>query len=116
MTTVLAHARDDDSDDELLTYWHAGCGGLHVTDAAPSTQSVCGQPPPVRVGVWRHRAGGHYLVLGVAHDDRGGEPRVVYVRLYVRAGLPVSARRVSVFTDSDDAGPRFAWIGDTDPG
>lgn len=110
--TVLATARDDDDETELTVYWDASLGSLRL-GLADATRPVDPDAPlpSVQPGIWRHRGGADYLVLGVAHDDRGGEPRVIYVRLYSRDGVPVTARRVSVFTDSDDDGPRFRWVG-----
>lgn len=113
----LASARDDDDESEVLVYLDVSLGILRLRSAREPCETF--DPPPllprVTQGVWRHRAGGCYLVLGVAHDDRGGEPRVVYVRLYERPGFPVTVRRISVFTDSDVDGPRFEWIGTSEP-
>jgi hypothetical protein len=119
---LLATARDDDDDSELAAYWDVATGVLHVTtadtwpDASRGHETVADPHHEVALGVWRHRAGEEYLVLGVAHDDRGGEPRVVYVRLNRRAGIPVTARRLSDFTDRDVEGPRFRWVGTSQAG
>ena len=74
----------------------------------------------VPAGVWQHRKGGRYLVLGVARHDTTDEPLVVYVRLYSRDGLPMSARPVADWlSDAEVEGtdlPRFTFLGSTDPG
>lgn len=114
---ILTTARDDADETELVVFWDASQGHLRCRPAAvealPSrlTERLA-RDRGVPLGVWEHRSGHQYLVLGIADDDRGGEPQVIYVRLYSRVGLPVTARRVDVFLDSNDDGPRFRWLGD----
>ncbi len=84
------------------------------------------QDPPdvadveLRCGVYEHYKGDHYLVLGVARDDRDETPLVIYSRLYPRAGVPLTARPLAQFTgEVDVAGEsvaRFRYIGLVDPG
>lgn len=116
-TVPLTIARDDSDETELEVFWDLSRGRLRcrptATDAGrPASTGGSAESLSVPLGVWEHRSGKQYLVLGTADDDRGGEPQVIYVRLYSRPGLPVTARRASVFLDSDDAGPRFRWLGD----
>jgi len=110
-------ARDDDDNSKLAVYLSFGRLRTAPADAWPADSGTVADPllPELSLGVWRHRKGEDYLVLGVAADDRGGEPRVIYVRLYSREGLPVSARRFSVFTDADEEGPRFRFLGQSQP-
>jgi len=72
-----------------------------------------------RPGVYRHYKGNHYLALGLAREDETEKIVVVYTRLYPRAGLPMSTRRLSVWNENvivdGVAQPRFAWIGHTTP-
>jgi len=70
-------------------------------------------------GVYQHYKGDHYLVLGVARDDRDDTPLVVYARLYHRAGIPLTARplidfRATVETPSGPV-PRFLHVGSATP-
>jgi len=72
-------------------------------------------------GVYRHYKGAHYLALGLAREDETEALVVVYVRLYERAGLPMSTRRLSVWNEQvrDAAGtlrPRFEYVGSMQPG
>jgi hypothetical protein len=66
-------------------------------------------------GVWRHYKGNTYLALGLARQDETNEVVVVYVRLYERAGLPMSTRKLSIWNEmvEHDGGrvPRFAFVG-----
>jgi len=72
-----------------------------------------------RPGVYRHYKGNHYLALGLAREDETEEIVVVYTRLYARAGLPMSTRRLRVWNESviveGVAQPRFTWVGHTTP-
>ena len=69
----------------------------------------------VRCGLYEHFKGGRYLVLGLARDDRDDTPLVVYVRLYDRPGIPMTARPLADFLATVDtpAGvvPRFRYVG-----
>lgn len=76
----------------------------------------------LRAGVYEHYKGGHYLLIGVARDDRDdsedAEPLVIYARLYPRRGYPLTARPLSDFiaTVETDGGqrPRFRHVGTTE--
>lgn len=73
-----------------------------------------------RPGVYRHYKGNHYLALGLAREDETDELVVVYVRLYAREGLPMSTRRLSVWSEQVRAAdgssqPRFAYVGAAAP-
>lgn len=73
-------------------------------------------PNDFRPGVYRHYKGQHYLALGLARADETDEIVVVYTRLYARAGLPMSTRRLSVWGESVAGAdgalvPRFSYIG-----
>lgn len=75
----------------------------------------------LRVGVYRHYLGDHYLVIGVARDASCEEDErllVIYSRLYVRDGVPLNARPIeeflSVVDGPDGRVPRFSWIGYAD--
>ena len=79
------------------------------------------EDPGLRVGVYRHHGGDHYLVLGVARDATyRDEDRllVIYTRLYGRPGPPLNARPIEAFTEMVDGPngpvPRFTWIGYAD--
>lgn len=69
----------------------------------------------LRAGVYRHYKGNHYLVLGLAREDESEEIVVVYTRLYARAGLPMSTRRLSAWNQAvqtpQGAVPRFQYVG-----
>jgi hypothetical protein len=76
----------------------------------------------IRAGVWRHRHGGRYLVLGVGRFDEDDDEVVVYIRLYERAegGLPLSVRRLSDFLEpvpwpDGSQRPRFEFVGISEP-
>lgn len=78
-------------------------------------------PVEFQPGVYRHYKGDHYLALGLAREDETEALVVVYVRLYARAGLPMSTRRLSVWneivTQADGSRcPRFEFIGSRQPG
>ncbi len=72
-------------------------------------------------GVYRHYKGQHYLALGLAREDETDEVVVVYTRLYARAGLPMSTRRLSVWNETitiaghTEPVPRFRYVGQTTP-
>lgn len=73
-------------------------------------------PDDFQPGVYRHYKGNHYLALGLAREDETEAIVVVYVRLYARAGLPMSTRKLSVWSESvtDAKGlsqPRFVFVG-----
>ena len=69
----------------------------------------------LRAGVYRHYKGNHYLVIGLAREDESEEIVVVYTRLYARAGLPMSTRRLSAWNQTVNTPqgpvPRFQYIG-----
>ena len=73
----------------------------------------------IRAGVYQHYKGGHYLVLGLGRCDENDEPVVVYVRLYGRAGYPMSVRTLRDFRKSVTVGsvrrPRFTYVGAREP-
>lgn len=74
-----------------------------------------------RPGVYRHYKGNHYLALGLAREDETDAVVVVYTRLYPRAGLPMSTRRLSVWNQrvmlaDGSSVPRFAYVGEAEPG
>lgn len=70
-----------------------------------------------RPGVYRHYKGNFYLALGLAREDETDETVVVYTRLYPRAGLPMSTRRLSNWNErvQPEGGaleqPRFVFVG-----
>lgn len=72
-----------------------------------------------RPGVYRHYKGKHYLALGLAREDETEELVVVYTRLYERAGLPMSTRKLRVWNESvaTESGPqtRFTYVGSRTP-
>lgn len=78
------------------------------------------QPEDFRPGVYRHYKGNHYLALGLAREDETEELVVVYVRLYARAGLPMSTRKLRVWNEAVTGTdgrpvPRFAYVGPATP-
>ncbi|NGY04192.1 DUF1653 domain-containing protein [Solimonas terrae] len=78
------------------------------------------QSPDFRPGVYRHYKGQHYLALGLARADENDEIVVVYTRLYVREGLPMSTRRLAVWNEVVSTGggvsvPRFEYVGHSTP-
>lgn len=72
-----------------------------------------------QAGVYRHYKGNLYLALGLAREDETDETVVVYTRLYPREGLPMSTRRLAVWSEvvQTPAGavPRFAYVGQQSP-
>ncbi|MDQ2826044.1 MAG: DUF1653 domain-containing protein [Actinomycetota bacterium] len=66
-------------------------------------------------GAYEHYKGDQYLVLGIARDDRDDSVLVIYVRLYPRVGIPMTARPLGDFlaTVETAAGPvpRFRYLG-----
>jgi hypothetical protein len=78
---------------------------------------------PIPSGVWEHRSGQRYLVLGTGRLDDDDDRVVVYVRLYGRpdGGPPLSVRRASDFlanVQGNDGAtiPRFRFLGEIEPG
>lgn len=73
-------------------------------------------------GVWEHRSGSRYLVLGVGRFDEDDDEVVVYVRLYSRTqgGSPLSVRRLSDFLTEvpwpdGSTAPRFRFMSAAEP-
>ncbi len=66
-------------------------------------------------GLYQHYKGRQYLALCLAREDETDAIVVVYTRLYARAGLPTSTRRLQVWNEEVevDGGwvPRFAYCG-----
>ena len=66
-------------------------------------------------GLYRHYKGGQYLALCLAREDETDEVVVVYTRLYPRAGLPTSTRKLRVWNQEvaheGQRVPRFAYCG-----
>lgn len=66
-------------------------------------------------GLWRHYKGNEYLALGLAREDETGEPVVVYIRLYPREGLPMSTRRLAIWSEMVESNGRkvrrFEYVG-----
>ena len=79
--------------------------------------------PPMQssfqAGVYRHYKGNLYLALGLAREDETDETVVVYTRLYPRQGLPMSTRRLAVWSETVETAegrvPRFAYVGQQSP-
>lgn len=71
-------------------------------------------------GVWRHYKGAEYLALGLAREDETDEVVVVYARLYPRDGLPMSTRRLSIWSQTVEHNgrrvPRFEYVGQRSAG
>lgn len=75
-----------------------------------------GEPPAeLSCGIYEHYKGGRYLVIGLARDDRDETLLVVYVRLYERFGVPMTARPLHDFLatveSADGNVPRFRYVG-----
>ena len=72
-----------------------------------------------KAGVHRHYKGNFYLALGLAREDETDETVVVYTRLYPRAGLPMSTRKLAVWSEmvAGEGGPvpRFQYVGQQSP-
>jgi len=74
-----------------------------------------------RPGVYRHYKGKYYLALGLAREDETNATVVVYTRLYPREGLPMSTRRLAVWSElivaapGSEPQPRFAYVGQEEP-
>ncbi len=70
-------------------------------------------------GAYQHYKGDHYLVIGLARDDRDDTTLAVYARLYERAGVPLTARPLSDFLATVDTPsgpvPRFRYVGPATP-
>jgi len=66
-------------------------------------------------GLYQHYKGQQYLALCLAREDETDEVVVVYTRLYARAGLPMSTRRLEIWNQEvEHEGqlvPRFAYCG-----
>lgn len=66
-------------------------------------------------GLYRHYKGRQYLALCLAREDETDEVVVVYTRLYPRAGLPTSTRKLQIWNEEvEHEGrlvPRFAYCG-----
>jgi hypothetical protein len=77
-------------------------------------------PDDFQSGVYQHYKGNHYLALGLAREDETEELVVVYIRLYARAGMPMSTRKLR-FWNEQVMGidglmqPRFAFVGQRTP-
>ncbi len=73
-----------------------------------------------RPGVYEHYKGRQYLALCLAREDETDEVVVVYSRLYARAGLPMSTRRLQVWNEVVEVEgrlvPRFAFRGHVETG
>ena len=73
-----------------------------------------------RPGVYEHYKGRQYLALCLAREDETDEVVVVYTRLYARAGLPTSTRRLEVWNEAVQVEgrwvPRFAFCGHVETG
>ena len=80
------------------------------------------EPVAIQAGVWEHRSGKRYLVLGVGRFAEDDDKVVVYIRLYERAegGPPLSVRRTTDFLASvkwpdGSTAPRFRFLGQGEP-
>src|SRR5436190_24115361 len=66
-------------------------------------------------GLYQHYKGKQYLALCLAREDETDEVVVVYTRLYARAGLPTSTRKLRIWNEEvEQEGalvPRFAYCG-----
>lgn len=66
-------------------------------------------------GLYQHYKGPQYLALCLAREDETDDVVVVYTRLYPRAGLPTSTRRLRVWNQEVDYQgrrvPRFVYCG-----
>lgn len=76
----------------------------------------------ILAGVWQHRSGGRYLVLGLGRFDEDDDDVVVYIRLYGRdqGGAPMSVRRRSSFIEKvrwpdGQSRARFVYLGPHEP-
>lgn len=79
-------------------------------------------PVAVKSGIWEHRSGQRYLVLGVGRFDEDNGEVVIYIRLYGRpeGGLPMSVRRKTDFLapvewPDGTRRPRFKYLGQAEP-
>ena len=78
-------------------------------------------PSDFKSGVYRHYKGNHYLALGLAREDETEELVVVYIRLYARAGMPMSTRKFKLWNEPISADvngtmqPRFVFVGQQTP-
>lgn len=66
-------------------------------------------------GLYQHYKGQQYLALCLARADETDEVVVVYTRLYARAGLPTSTRKLHIWNQEvEHQGrwvPRFSYCG-----
>lgn len=66
-------------------------------------------------GLYQHYKGQQYLALCLAREDETDEIVVVYTRLYARAGLPTSTRKLWIWNEEvEHQGqrvPRFSYCG-----
>lgn len=66
-------------------------------------------------GLYQHYKGQQYLALCLAREDETDEVVVVYTRLYPRAGLPTSTRKLRIWNQEVEYDgclvPRFAYCG-----
>lgn len=76
----------------------------------------------IKAGVWEHRSGGRYLVLGIGRFDEDNDLVVIYVRLYARddGGPPITVRRAEQFLKGvpwpdGQIRPRFRFLGAVEP-
>jgi hypothetical protein len=79
-------------------------------------------PASIPAGVWEHRNGGRYLVIGVGRFDDDDDLVVIYIRLYGReaGGLPTTVRRAADFLapvewPDGSTSPRFRFLGEVEP-
>lgn len=90
--------------DLALEKYKAHSGALPIGDLIP-------------VGVWRHYAGKHYHVLGVARQTETNEELVIYIPLYEHpeGGLTMQARPLSMWHELVNGVSRFTYIGRLSP-
>lgn len=66
-------------------------------------------------GLYQHYKGQQYLALCLAREDETDAVVVVYTRLYARAGLPTSTRKLHIWNEEvEHQGewvPRFTYCG-----
>ncbi len=69
----------------------------------------------LKLGVYKHYKGEHYLVLGLGRHSETEERLVVYVPLYLREGPRIALRPVELFLDEIEVNgktmPRFTYVG-----
>lgn len=83
-----------------------------MIDDDPELQQMIDEFQP---GLYLHYKGRQYLALCLAREDETDEVVVVYTRLYPRAGLPVSTRRLTIWNEEilvdGERLPRFRYCG-----